>query len=217
MRSSFPLQWPPGWGRTPPPDRESSRFVTGMARALRECLHELERLGAANVVITSDLPTRSNGLPYGDAPDTGIAIWFVLRGEERVLACDRWKRPAENLHAIGLTVQALRGIERWGAGDMVNRAFQGFQALPAPAGTRRTWWAVLCLQRDVLELPMATLARARRAHRILIKHAHPDKEGGSDIVAAEINAAMDEAVAELTAMEAERAAHANRKNGHAPA
>lgn len=215
MRTPFPLQWPQGWGRTLPQDRETSRFVTGLARAVRECLRELDRLGAANVVITSDLPTRTNGHPYGSAPDTGIAVWFVLKGQERVLACDRWLQPAENLHAIYLTVQALRGIERWGASDVVARAFQGFQALPAPADARRPWWAVLCIQRDVLELPMATLARARRAHRMLIRQLHPDKEGGSTPLAAEINAAMDEAYLELEAMEAERTGH--RKNGHAPA
>lgn len=218
MRAPFPLQWPPNWPRTPPKDREASRFVTGMARAIREVLAELSRLGAANVVITSDLPTKTNGLPYAqadrEATDSGIAVWFVLDGEERVQACDRWRRAAENLHAIALTIAAIRGISRWGSVEAVNRAFAGFKALPPAPSPERPWWVVLCIQRDVLEEPLATLAKARRAHRMLIRALHPDVEGGDTDRAAEINVAFAEAERELEAAEAKRVADA--VNGAAP-
>lgn len=208
MREPFPLQWPEGWARTPFHERAHSRFITGMARALRELLVELDRLGAANVVITSDLPHRSSGLPYGSAPDTGVAVWFVLDGAEHVLACDRWRSAAENIHAIGLSIAAIRGIDRWGVRDVVARAFAGFQALPAggqSAAVRddgsRPWWVVLCIQRDVLEEPLATLAKARRSYRMLMRQMHPDTDGGSNgtltAAAAELNVAMDKAVREL--------------------
>lgn len=198
MREPFPLQWPDNWARVPPRDRKDSRFVTGMARAIKEVLHELDLLGADNVVITSDLPRRSSGLPYGEAADNGIAVWFVWRDVERVMASDCWRRPAENLHAIALSLQAIRGLERWGAHDIVVRAFQGFTALtsgsPAPL---RPWWQVLCIQRDVLEPPLATLAKARRSHRLLMRAgAHPDL-GGSHDLAAELNMALQEAEREL--------------------
>lgn len=200
MREPFPLQWPDGWARTPFDDRSVSRFVTGMARALRELLRELNLLGAANVVITSDLPRRPNGMPYGEAADAGIAVWFVLDGEERVFACDRWALAAENVHAIALSIAALRGIERWGAGDIVVRAFQGFKALPAPGATAnptaRPWWVVLCVIRNPLEPPAATLAKARRAYRMLMRVAHPDA-GGEHDQAAELTNAMEQARAEL--------------------
>jgi hypothetical protein len=182
-----------------------------MARALREVHSELERLGAANAIITSDLPVRSNGMPYAmgdrDASDTGIAVWFVLDGEERVLVCDRWRRPSENLHAIALTIAAIRGIARWGSGELVNRAFEGFKALPpAVDPPNRPWWEVLCVQVDVLEMresPLAVLAKARRAHRMLIRTAHPDVGGDADHASA-INVAFAEAERELEAAEARR-------------
>jgi hypothetical protein len=46
-------------------------------------------------------------------------------------ACDRWDSVADNVQAIRKTIEALRGIERWGTGDMVQRAFAGFVALPS--------------------------------------------------------------------------------------
>lgn len=199
MREPFPLQWPEGWTRTPPRERKASRFVTGMSRSAKECLRQLEMLGASNVVITSDLPTRRNGLPYGDAADSGIAVWFVWRDVERVMASDCWQRAAENVHAIALSLEAIRGLERWGASDIVVRAFQGFAQLPsgdpAPAPSR-PWWQVLCVQRDNLEPPLAALARAKRNHRMLMKHAHPD-HGGSHESATELNIALREAEREL--------------------
>jgi hypothetical protein len=133
MRQPYPLQWPPGWDRTSRQDREVARFRIGMADALDDLLHELDLLDAHSVVITSDLPVSGRtGLPYanGRADDPGVAVWCVVGGKERVFACDRWDEPADNVRAIGKTIEALRGIERWGAADMVTRAFQGFAALP---------------------------------------------------------------------------------------
>lgn len=196
MRSPFPLQWPPGWDRTPPQERSVSRFITGMARATRGLRLELERLGAANVVISSDLPTRSNGTPYGSAADNGVAVWFVLDGEEHVLACDRWLQAAENIHAITLTIAAIRGIGRWGVRQASSRAFQGFKALPpAPEPAREPWWIVLCIQRDVLEPKLATWAKAKRAHRMLMRVA--DTGTGDTEQAIRLNAALADARLEL--------------------
>jgi hypothetical protein len=218
MREPFPLQWPDGWARTADDERRKSKFgyrqsgnvPFGQARA--ELLAELDRLGAANAVITSDLPTRADGLPYAATNrvgDTGIAVWFVLaddRGnmQERVFACDKWRSHAENMSAIAHSIAALRGLDRWGASDVVTRAFAGFNALPPgssddapPAPKKREW-------RDVLEmgnhhmLPVADqLLVAKARHREAIKRAHPDA-GGTHEAAAELNAALAEAEAELS-------------------
>jgi hypothetical protein len=203
-RQPFPLQWPAGWKRTPFRDREVSRFVTGMQRNLKGLYAELARLGAANVVITSDLPTRSNGQPYGQAADSGIAVWFVLGGMERVIACDRWDLPAENIRAITLTIESVRGMERWGATD-VTRAFAGFTALPAGDGSddgsipnptaRRHWRDVLAYKGKRVP-DDAPLGYVRRCHRQAMRVAHPDS-GGSHEMAVEVGAAMAEAEAEL--------------------
>ena len=49
------------------------------------------------------------------------------------------------MQAIAKTIEALRGINRWGTGDMMEAAFKGFSALPAP-DTNKPW-------REVLDTP----------------------------------------------------------------
>ncbi len=216
MREPFPLQWPDGWKRTAPELRARSRFYLGFADALRTMRAELERIGAANVVITSDLPVRRDGLPYAQDPrrgtDPGIAVWFQLGGQERVWACDRWLSPAENLRAIALSIEALRGLERWGAGDVVTRAFAGFNALPPgpePPPTSNPapdWRAVF--GRDIAVLydrktynAAMTLRAIRQRYHEAMRSAHPD-QGGHHDRAVVLTQAMQEAERELAAVPA---------------
>jgi hypothetical protein len=56
-----------------------------------------------------------------------------------VLACDLFNEVRLNMHAIALTVEAMRQIERCGASSMLERAFRGFMAaLPAKGETSPT-------------------------------------------------------------------------------
>lgn len=215
-RDPFPLQWPENAKRTPTGKRERSRFgirgQVSFSQSRRELLDELSRLGAANAVITSDLPTRHDGLPYATNVtrdiDSGIAVWFVLPDDhgnlqERVFACDRWVSHAENMRGLALTIAAIRGIDRWGVADAAARAFAGFAALPPgssgtvpPGPVKRSWREIFGMTAFETLAPPDLLAIARSRHRERIKVAHPDA-GGSHEAAAEINAALAEAEQEL--------------------
>lgn len=48
-----------------------------------------------------------------------------------VIACDQFKEVRLNMAAIGLTIKAIRQIERCGTSSLLERAFKGFSALPA--------------------------------------------------------------------------------------
>lgn len=207
-RSPYPLQWPARLLRTRPADRRRSAFG-GRDKALlsphetgKEVIYELTRLGAKESVITSFLPSRGDGLPYADGrpEDPGIAVWCVYRGIERVFACDLWRTPAENLRAIAKSIEAMRGLVRWGMADVLESVFTGFAtALPAGPQAKRPWREVLRV--GGLELAAEDLlAVAKARHRKLIAEAHPDAGGDAD-AAAEINAALDEAEAELACSE----------------
>ena len=96
-------------------------------------------LRATKVVISTNIPLRRDGLPYaGQAQpnDPGVAVYFTTNDRTTCLACDRWKTVAENIYAIAKTIEALRGIERWGSKDAVGAAFLGFAALP-PSSWRK--------------------------------------------------------------------------------
>ena len=48
------------------------------------------------------------------------------------MAIDQYFRVADNLAAIAATLEAMRAIERHGGAEILDRAFTGFTALPAP-------------------------------------------------------------------------------------
>lgn len=215
-REPFPLQWPDSFKRTARAKRERSKFgfkssgQVSFSHALMELRAELDRLGARNVTITTDLPVRNDGLPYasGRADDTGVAVWFVLKDQERVFCCDRWLSHAENMIAIARSIEAMRGLGRWGMADVVEKAMGGFAALPAAGETTvnepppkavvtRTWqelFQVVALVDVVPARDLLAIVKAR--HRDLIKQHHPDL-GGDAEVAIEMNAALAAAEKEL--------------------
>ena len=188
---AFPLYWPPGWPRTPRHKIQRSRFDQTPDRARQHLRWEMERLGATKVILSTNVELRRDGEPWAgrrQPDDAGVAVWFTLHGEQQCIPCDRWDRVHDNMHAIKLSVEALRGLDRWGASDMVKAAFKGFNALPAPG--QRHW-------REVLGRDVETTDQVERRYRELARERHPD-HGGSDAMMADLNAARDQARAELS-------------------
>jgi hypothetical protein len=191
---AFPLYWPECSPRTLVRRRAPFRVQLGTAR--ENLLAELRRLGAGNKVISTNLPLRPDGLFRIDdrrLEDPGVAVYFELAGNRRVMACDRWDSLAANIQAIARTIEALRGIERWGSGDLVERAFSGFAALP-PRSAPVDWRAVLG------GYEAHGLAGIRQRYRALALELHPDRGGDPDAMA-RLNEAMAAAEAELQGRE----------------
>lgn len=189
MTTAFPLSWPDGWPRTDRSKRAASRFRTHHAAAYDDLLNELRLLRATGVVVSSNAALRRDGRPYAEAiqekhDDPGVAVYWTDKDRRpRVMARDAHLTPAENLRAIGLVIEALRSIDRHGGSFMMERAFAGFVALPAPEGSR-PWHELL----DV----SATASRAEisQAFRAKAATAHPDTGGSHDAMAA-LTAARD--------------------------
>jgi hypothetical protein len=149
--TAYPLSWPFGWKRTPAVSRGPSNFRVGqrglvdLATAIRRLEHELQLLGAADYVLSSNVRPRLGGSMGANiaVEDPGVAVYFQLRKQQVVLACDRWARVPDNIAAIAAHIGALRGQERWGVGTL-EQAFTGYQALPPPGPpTKRHWQQVL--------------------------------------------------------------------------
>jgi hypothetical protein len=193
------LQWPAGRPRREHWKRERANFDTSMAKGRDALFNELKLLGAKHVVLSSNVPLRLDGKPYANYPaiqDPAVAVYFSYRDKQMCFACDRWDKVEDNIQAIRKTIEALRGIARWGTGDMLQAAFTGFAALPPPivAGMKRPW-------REVLGFPpeaVITASMVSARYRKLASDHHPDK-GGSGEKMAELNAARDEALQEVPA------------------
>lgn len=178
---AYPLTFPPGRERSKWP--EQSRFRVTLGQAIKEVQVEVERLGGRDLVISSNLALRRDGMPYasGAQPqDKGVAVYFTYNKKPMCFACDRWNRIEDNMRGIAKTIDALRGIERWGSGQMVEQAFTGFLALPAPEQP----WQVLGVSSQ------ASTTEIEAAYKRLASEHHPDK-GGDSYTMARINTARD--------------------------
>lgn len=187
--TASPLQWPPGWPRKLASERRRAPYRMTMGHAHAHLLAELRRGGARDVVLSTNLPLRRDGLPYldvRDPADPGACLYWTDRaGNERVMPCDRWTLLRDNIHAIGMCYESIRRMERTGASEIVARVMEGFRLLPE--GRREVpWW-------EVLELPSnATRAQIETRYIELARKHHPD-HGGTAERMAQINVAYAEA------------------------
>ena len=213
MIPAYPLQWPAGWPRTAAGATQHGKFGTKaqrpgqhwastvsitVAQATQRVLDELARMGIGrdDVVISTNLALRLDGLPrsgQGAPRDAGAAVyWQTRNGDRRVMAIDRYHKVEDNLAAIAATLDAMRAIERHGGARVLERAFTGFTALPAPSAAR-SWRTVMGY--EMCEMP--TEDNLRRRFRSLAAVRHPDRNGGSDAAMSELNVALAEAQKEI--------------------
>jgi hypothetical protein len=196
ITEAFPLQWPNGWRREPQPVR--SRFGSynskpTIAASTNQIVREMDLFGGVDIIISTNLKLKLDGLPYSRQPepnDQGVAVYFTYAGEQKVIACDSFDKIGCNLWAIAKTIEAMRGIERWGCSEIITKAFTGFVALPEK--NHREWWEVMGFK----DLPAAEEAKAK--YRELVKQYHPDQPGGSADRFREIQQANEKAKIHFT-------------------
>jgi len=193
----YPLEWPIGVPRQQ--FREAGRFKRGitLAEAIKEVLAELRRarVFSTDVFISTNVRVRLDGLPYsGERPmngDPGVAVYWRKNDQLHAMAIDRYTSVEANLHAIALSIDALRAMERYGTKQMSDRAFGGFAALPAKASAS-SWRAMLGLENEK-HIGFDTV---ERAYRKALLTAHPD-HGGSTEAMSRLTEARADALREL--------------------
>jgi hypothetical protein len=162
---------------------------------LRRLNDELRRLGARRIVISSNLRLRTDGLPVASQSkmlaDPGVAVYFKLKDQPRVLACDRWFSAADNMAAIAGHIAAIRTQERYGVGTL-EQAFAGYAALPAVGESGGGNWRI---ELELAEVPIhqITAAVVEERYRALAKQRHPDLPGGSHEAMARLSTAVQSA------------------------
>lgn len=183
---AYPLHWPAELPRAR--SRTRSPFKVSLSRAVADLQDSLRLFGADTGMPVRDVVISSNVTLGAARPsDPGVAVYFEWDGARRCVAVDRFARPEDNVRAIYYVLEARRQEMRYGGLNIVRAAFQGFSALPPP----RDWRAVLGVGPD------ADLAAVDAAWREKARGAHPDREGGSDALMAELNAAREAARREM--------------------
>lgn len=191
----YPLAWPTGWPRTEAHLRRSPKFTKlvrtsyndggtsehykdlSVIDAAQRLMDVLKKMGVAegDGIISTNLKTRLDGLPRGDQPapqDPGVAVYWQRTDDDsrKVLAIDAYNSVQGNLGAIAATLEAMRAIERHGGARILERAFTGFTALPAPGDTSAGWRQILNVSEGDQRL---TTAEAQ--YLALRSRYHPDR------------------------------------------
>lgn len=202
-QDAYPLSWPVGWKRCS--YRTGATFKVGQGMqsrkltirdGIKRVLAELKRMGvsADDVIISTNVKPHIMDSQGSNVSDPGVAVYWRKSPKEpqRVLAVDRYHNVADNLAALAATLDAMRAIERHGGAVVMDRAFEGFTALPPPS-SEKPWWEVLGVRRD------ASAEEIKAAHREGVRKLHPDQQGaGYHDAMAKVNAARDAGLAERT-------------------
>lgn len=172
-------------------DPAHPRFDTGLTKARDMLTHEVAVMGGPNLVIRSNARTNRYGVSLSRQTrieDTGGRLPRPQRAPSlhslRSLGPAGGQRQRDRAGD-----RALRGLERWGAKQMVDQAFRGFAALPT--GGAPAWWEVLEVSRT------ATRSEVEAAYRQQVRQLHPDAGGDQDqflMVKAAYEAAVREAL-----------------------
>lgn len=146
--TAYPLVWPVGWQETPAADRRRSAYKVPPGRARDDLFESARLLGVREVVLSTNQRLGVNGQLYTrdrEPDDPGAAVyWTDAKSKKpRVMACDRWKLVFENVRALGLAIDAMRALERSGASQVFERAFDSFGLLPAAVSAAPSWRVVL--------------------------------------------------------------------------
>lgn len=172
--TEFPLCWPEAKPRTA--QRIGSPFRTSMARAQQEIREEMPRWGALGWTVSMAPQYRSGPI------DPAAALWWEhpLDGapgrDLRVLACDTYTSREANLHAIALTLERLRSVERYGTFSLDQATAGARLALPAPDAPPVDWKRLL----GDITAPGLTNAKrlvlAESTYRAMSKEAAGDED-----------------------------------------
>jgi hypothetical protein len=152
MTEAYPLNWPAGWPRHKGQQDSDTRFkgpTYQWDRVYRGLKDELRRIGATQIVVSTNQPLRNDGAPYAqlrNIPDVGVAVYFMRNGKPLVMAQDRFWSIMGNMRSLTISIEGLRQMERHGGATMMERAFDGFAALPVPDDC----WKILGIEREVI-------------------------------------------------------------------
>ncbi len=163
-----------------------------MATAVDRLETQLDKLGARNPTLSTNVKLNLRGIPYGNEQpsDPGVAIYFSFKGKATVLACDTYYAVSDNVAALAAHIDALRRIERYGVGT-IEQALAGYKALPAD--TAADW-------RKVFGYPDGAPVTAEQLnvrYKELAAVTHPDTLTGNHEMFVHLGRAKEFALSEI--------------------
>jgi hypothetical protein len=166
------------------------QFRSTYQRTLDLLEFELKKIHATDIVIEAGYARqdiRNDGWPRNGARPRhpGTILYFRTTDGDMRFPCGTYKTCEANLHAIALTLENLRAIDRYGA-TLGHQQYLGFKALPA-AGAAAKQWSVDEAAAWLSENPgnghhtpvqiVTNVEAYRQAYRSCAAALHPDRGG----------------------------------------
>lgn len=190
------------WPRKATPwDQRRSPFQAGFQATLTQLDRELRHLRAEVAIIqvsANRLDVRQDGIIRETTTVNSSGVILTVNREGKpplTLPCDACRRWQDNLRAIALTLEHLRGADRYGV-TQSGEQYRGWEALPPPgaqAVLQDLPWALDLIAR-LSGVSQALLRTGPILREAAIKqarvNAHPDK-GGKPTDAADVGQAAE--------------------------
>jgi hypothetical protein len=188
--SPLPATWP---GKRRPTSfvRKRSPFKMIWTKTEKLLERELTHLGAKDVVIAVDIRNpgffRQDGMLKADArpASPAVILAFTNRAGVRLqFPCDTYAFWQDNVHAIALSLEALRAVDRHEV-TQGDAQYVGFKALPAgggaPGAVEMTEGRASEILAEYSDFPPHLIVQESSVARIAIRTAksrsHPDAKG----------------------------------------
>jgi hypothetical protein len=173
------LDWPSGFNRTPPEEREPypHNFKVTRAVAFESIRSEIEKIDVEEWRVETAAP-HTQKHPYRpyedrDPDDPGVVVYFVRDGDQHAVPCDRWDTLRDNARAIAKYLDAKRAIGRYGV-ETVDAEFATARLLSEEDDAE----GADPPPHEVLEIPPDSPPEVvRGAYRAKAKQTHPDRGG----------------------------------------
>jgi|SRR5580658_570471 hypothetical protein len=189
-------------------NRAGSPFRANYLNTLDLLESELRHLRARDIVLQASIgwqDIRNDGWPKSNArfTDPGVILTFESANGPLSFPCDRYTDWQANVRAIGLSLEALRAVDRYGATRRAEQ-YQGWRQIAAPGAAAHfgsvdaaaEFLAVHAQSGSSVEILRDSDAR-KRAYRKAAARYHTDAPTGN----VEMFHLVQEAVAVLEAMD----------------
>lgn len=187
----------PKWDRTPAIEARQAHFKTPYNKTLDKLEYEIEKLDGREIRIEAGYridQIRNDGWPRGGVTPAhpGVVLYFESRDGALCFPCGTYSRMEDNLHAIALTLENLRAVDRYGV-TLRHQQYIGFAALPAPQ-TSGTLEQAAALLAEIAGVPARDMIQSREAYRgayrVVAARLHPDSGGDRNVWQTFQNAAV---------------------------
>lgn len=203
-KTASSIEWPEGFPRTAPDDREkNSSFSATIAKTSEDLETEMGRLDPDSwraSTASGGAYTKSTGLPKHNAnpDDPGFVLYWKDEDEQYAVACDESPRLRDNLRSVLLWVRETR----LRSNRPVETGESEFAAARLPPGNEDREKVVpdVATEQEAAEFlnvqPSAPNDFVKKAFRAKSKEVHPDKESGSEAEFKKAQKAKDVLLAE---------------------